>query len=66
MDMAIGEDVAGGDSLGPLDRVKLSSVDIEGRPALRPRGAFLVSMIVGNLYKRLDRVGGYGWSPCAS
>jgi hypothetical protein len=44
--MAIGDDADGGESLGPLDRVKLSSVDMEGRPALRPRVAYLVSIVI--------------------
>jgi len=47
MDMAIGEGADGGDSLGSLDRVKLSSVDMEGRPALRPpRVAYFASMVI--------------------
>ena len=50
MDMAIGEGADSGDSLGPLDRAKLSSVDMEGRPALRPpRVAYLASMVTGGL-----------------
>lgn len=46
MDMAIGNDTEGGDLLEPLDRVKLSSVDIGGRPALpRPLVGILISMV---------------------
>jgi hypothetical protein len=48
MDMAIGDDADGGDVLGPLERAKLSSVDIEGRWPLRPRGAYLVSIVIGS------------------
>lgn len=46
MDMAIDEDADGGDGLEPLDREKLSSVVMEGRPLLRPRAAYLVSIVM--------------------
>ena len=55
MDMAIGEGADSGDSLGPLDRAKLSSVDMEGKPALRPpRVAYLASIVTGGSVRQLN------------
>lgn len=44
--MAMGDDDGGGESLRALDRGKASPVDMEGRPAPGPRGAYLVSIVM--------------------
>lgn len=46
IDMAIGDDDGGGESLWALDRIKLFSVDIGGRLTPGPRCAYLVSIAI--------------------